>query len=456
MSRCAIALLMRPDGPLSIQGSPPARWRFARVTASMTLVNVVIMAAAFVTAPLQARALGPSGRGDLAAILVPFGLAPLILHLGIGAYGARQAARGKPLGPLLGSLGSATLVIGVLGALAGVPLAAYLAEGRDTVHTYLLVAFALLPVGLVGTLLISVNSGLERWNVVIAARLIPPLSGVIALAALYLLDALTVESAAIVAIAGGVASTIPLFGILRGRKLSFDPPVIREGIPFGLKAWLGGLASLSNTRVDQLLMITLVSPRQLGLYAVAVSLAGFSGALTAGLGPPLFTRVAAGETELAARALRVSLVLAGIATIIVALLTPPLIYVLFGSPFEDSIPMAWILLAAGIPLAGATVLTAALTATGRPGVPAVAEAVALVVTIAGLAVLLPPFAGIGAAIVSLVAYLANFVIQFRSARREFGGRARDFLLVGRADFKWAWELTRTSMRQARLMTGRSR
>jgi O-antigen/teichoic acid export membrane protein len=420
-------------------------WRFARVTASMTGVNAVILVTALVTGPLLARALGPSGRGDLAAILVPFSLAPLVLHFGLGVYGARQAARGRPLDAVLGTLCAAALGIGVLGALGGIPLAGVLADGRETVHSYLLVAFAMLPWGLVATVLVSVSSGLERWGVVIASRLIPPLTAVAALGFLYVAGALTVQSAAIVAFAGGFASTLPLLGLLRRRRLRFDFAVIRSGARFGTKAWVGGLANLSNARLDQLLMIPLVSPRQLGLYAVAVSLASFTGALTAGLGPPLFTRVAAGETELAARALRVTLGIVAVVSACAAAATPFLIELLFGSSFSDAIGMAWILLAAGLPLAGATVLSQALTAAGRPGVPAIGEILALVVTVGGLVVLLPPLAGIGAALVSLGAYSVNFLVQLVVAAGEFRVGARDLLIVRRADLEWGWGLARSSL-----------
>jgi O-antigen/teichoic acid export membrane protein len=148
---------------------------------------------------------------------------------------------------------------------------------------------------------------------------------------------------------------------------------------------------------------------------------------------------------LAARALRVTLAVVAATSVVAAAVAPVLISVLFGSAFSDSVPMAWILLLAGVPLAGATVLAQALTADGRAGIPAVGEICALVVTAAGLAVLLSPLAGIGAALVSLVAYTVNFAVQLVAARRAFGGRIRSFLFVSRSDLVWGWSLARTVM-----------
>lgn len=62
--------------------------------------------------PLLARALVPEGRGDLAAILLPITLAPVLFGLGLGTFVTRETARGRPLSVLLGSVGP--LIINVI------------------------------------------------------------------------------------------------------------------------------------------------------------------------------------------------------------------------------------------------------------------------------------------------------------------------------------------------------
>lgn len=120
-----------------------------------------------------------------------------------------------------------------------------------------------------------------------------------------------------------------------------------------------------------------------------------------------------------------------------ALVTPVFLPVLFGSEFRGAVPMALILFAAQVPLAGATVLTSALQADGAPLIPTGGELIALLITIVGLAALLGPLGGIGAAIVSLAAYLASFVFQVVMARRRTGIPMREFLVPSRADVRWA-------------------
>ena len=416
--------------------------RLVRIVGSLMAVNVLTALAGLVTGPLQARALGPAGRGDLAAILVPLTLAPQILSLGVGVYAARESARGRNIGELVGSLGAVMLAVGTVGAVAGIPLAAYLADGRDVVQLFLTIVFALLPLTLVGTVVFSMLGGLERWRLLVSLRLFPVLLGLIGVVALYLLDALTVTSAAILALVGGLASTVAPLVIMRGERLRASRRTAAEATRFGLKSWVGGLANLANARLDQLLMIRLVTPAELGFYAVAVTLAGVSNFLTGAVGPPLVTRIAKGDRGIVPRALRVTLSITALGNVALAAATPFLLPLLFGSSFEPAVDMTLVLLVAALPLAGIVVLTSALHADGQPVVPSLAEVATLVVTVIGLALLLDPLGGLGAALVSVVAYSINFGIQLTVVRRSFGGRLRDYLVPSPTDLRWGWQLLR--------------
>jgi O-antigen/teichoic acid export membrane protein len=126
--------------------------------------------------------------------------------------------------------------------------------------------------------------------------------------------------------------------------------------------------------------------------------------------------------------------------VMLALVTPTLVSVLFGPAFRDADPMALILLAAAVPQAGASVLSSALQADGAPLIPSVGEGIALVVTVAGLIVLLRPLGGVGAAVVSFAAYSASFVFQLVMARRRIQVPLREFLLFSAEDVRWARSL----------------
>jgi len=254
---------------------------------------------------------------------------------------------------------------------------------------------------------------------------------------LYLLGALNVGTAAAVTVASGLAALIPAIPMVAALpRPVFKRSLARRGIGFGLKAWAGGLALLANMRLDQLLMITAVSPRVLGLYAVATTIAGASALATWAVAQPVMPRVAAGERSLLPRAVRAALLTSVSMNIVLALLTPAVLTILFGPEFRAAVPMTLILLLAAVPYGATIVLSAALQADGAPVIPSLGEGFALVITVVGLLVLLPVLGGIGAAIVSVAAYSTSFAIQLVWARRRYSTPFRSFLVPHREDAVW--------------------
>jgi O-antigen/teichoic acid export membrane protein len=403
----------------------------------LALAQVVVAVTALVTGPLQARALGPDGRGALAAVTVPLTLLPLLANMGLGVYASRAAARGVALGNLTGSVGGILLAIGLLGALAANPLAELLGHQSDTAETFLRVGFLCAPLYLFGYFLWALNQGLERWTRLMWYRLVSPLLGTAAIVCLYALDALTLAAACSVFIACSLLSLVPLLGVLRVvERPRFDAAMAREAVSFGLPAWVGLLAYHANFSLDQLLMIRLVDSRQLGLYAVAVALAFFSTAITGPLQVAIVPRSARGEADLVVRACRSIVWLVATLSAAVAALAPLLVPLLFGPDFSDAVPMTWILLAAGLPWTGTMVLGAALSAAGHPGSTARGELLALVFMVPALFAFLPVWGGIAAAVISLVGYSINFGIQVTAAKRLFGGSLATYLVLRREDVRW--------------------
>ncbi|MGI8711002.1 MAG: hypothetical protein ACR2LA_08435, partial [Acidimicrobiales bacterium] len=57
-------------------------------------------------------------------------------------------------------MGVPLLPMSAVGMVAGIPVAQWLADGNDTVQTYLTIRFLLLPIGIGGTLLVQLMAGL--------------------------------------------------------------------------------------------------------------------------------------------------------------------------------------------------------------------------------------------------------------------------------------------------------
>jgi O-antigen/teichoic acid export membrane protein len=428
-------------------GGSASRPRIARVVARLAAANSLLVFGGFITGPLQARALGPTGRGELAAVAATLGFAPTVASLGLGSYAMWAVARGRSVGGILGTTTVMYLALGALTVFLAFPLSAALSGGHTIVHHFLLIGLLALPASLLGTLMLDVALGLEMWRVVVSTKVVGSLMAIIPLIVLFFVGELTVSTAAIVTIACAAALVIPCVAVFRRERDRFrwERSIAAESVPFGFKAWLGGISSVTNGRLDQILMVDLSNARQLGLYAVAVSMSTvYISLVISAIQYAMAPRVARGESELVAKMARTtmagSLVLAG-AT---AIASPFALRYLFGSRFTGAEGMLLILLVGSLMIALSAILSSGVSSAGRPGLAARAEIYALIITIPGLLTLVGPLGGVGAAIVSVVAYGVSNVYLLRASTRLFGGRVRDYLVPRPDDFAFAADAARTA------------
>jgi O-antigen/teichoic acid export membrane protein len=426
----------------TVQSQPeqtPRRLRFSVLVGRMSAVELFVAGLALITAPLSARALGPMGRGDLAAILVTLSLVPMIAFVGLGPFAKREAARGTPVGAVIGSVGAILMVTGLIGAALAIPIADFLSDGKATVRLFIAAGLLMLPLSLFGGLLLSVTAGRELWGRTIAARLIPPVGGVIGIVTLYLLGELTLATAASITLITSVLQIVPgLFVLRRAGKLRVERSLLRAARGFGLRSWATTMTAQANVRLDQLVMIKLVPSRELGFYAVAATIStAAAGIITSAVHSPLAVRTAKGESVLVARALRVTLFAVAVTGGALAATVPFLVPFVFGESFTPAAAMAEILLVGSVFMTGMNVLSTAMAGAGQPGAGAKAQLAALAITVPGLAIALPTLGGIGAAIVSVLAYGAAFAFVLTLSIGHFGGTFREFVFIRRSDLAWA-------------------
>lgn len=414
-----------------------SRSPFGTVVARLTGVSLVNVALGLITSPILARALGPSGRGEVAAIFAVVSIAPWVSELGTTAFLGREHARhSSPIGVLLGSTVPITLGASLVGVALAVPVAHLLGRGRPAVVEFIEIGLFLLPATALVQMLNGVAVGEQRWRLIMLPKLLSSSGVTIAIVALSLLGALTVDGVAVTYLAAALASA-PLLVVLRGSwPWRFSRRIARTGLVFGVRSWLSTVAGTGNAYLDQVLMAGLVSSRQLGLYAIAVTVATGSGSLIAATTSALFPRVAAGESELAARACRVTLLLVAVPGAIIAASSPFLVPFVWGPAFRGTIPMLVVLLCASAFAVPAQVLGAALIAAGRPAATARGQIAGLVVTVPALIIVLPVAGGLGAAWVSLAAYAVTFAIVLRAAAMTFALPYRTLLAITPTDIRW--------------------
>jgi len=189
---------------------------------------------------------------------------------------------------------------------------------------------------------------------------------------------------------------------------------------FGIPTMLTILPQTLNLRLDQLLMATFLAPQPLGYYVVAVAWAGAAAPVFQSVGAVLFPYISAMHEPLHYHELlkvhfpRVLLLVTSI-TILLLAVTPVAIRLLFGPEFRPSIPAALILTTASAFSGLNLILSASLQGLGRPKSILKAEFLGLAITIVSLAILLPTFGIVGAAISSLLAYFFTTCALIRAS-----------------------------------------
>jgi O-antigen/teichoic acid export membrane protein len=390
------------------------RWSGAgKVIARTAGLNMATTMAAGLGGLLVARVLGPTVRGEYAAITAWFGIACIIGQIGLPAslcfYVAKDPRRARNY---VATARDMMLGTGLVALMVGVLLAPVLSRGNPAVADGYRIAFCASIVTYVATAYTYPLQArnLLQWNVV---RAMQPVFSLVLLCILWLLRLLTLNTALFVLAAtltfqlGWAYLACRRNGLAPGRQcLCLVRPLAGYGIP--------QIAALTptvlNSQLDQLVLSQTVASADLGRYAIAVSLTALPLPLVSAVGNVAFPRLAAQSVATTATRQMQRHAILGSAAIAIAMmlplsiLAPWLVPLLFGPRFSGAVPMIWILAPGAIFLACGQVVGDLLRGRNHPAIVAWAQGLAAVFTVVLLIALLPVVGVYGAAIASTVAY----------------------------------------------------
>ncbi|HEX3921228.1 MAG TPA: oligosaccharide flippase family protein [Streptosporangiaceae bacterium] len=413
-------------GPLRELGSLLRRHGAGRLVAQTAGYNVASAVAAGLGGIIIARALGPAGRGEYAAVTAWFGVILMVGGMGQPAALCFHVARdpGQARGYVATSR-AMMLVTGTVALAGGILLAPVLAHGKAEVTAAYRIAFAASILAFVGaSYTFSLQArNLRWWNVV---RLSQPVLSLACLVVLWRLRLLTLTAALLVL---ALTMLVQLgWAYYRCRSAGLAPGRAQTRLVRPLAAYgIAQIAALTpatvNARLDQLVLSQAVPAATLGRYAIAVSCTMLPLPVVAAVGNVAFPRLAS-RRHIDGRMYRLqwlsiggSACLAASVLVPLALAAPWLIPRVFGTGYAGVVPLLWLLTPAGVFLACNQVTGDILRGRKRPLVVARAEGLAAVFTVVLLVALLPLVGVYGAAIASAVAYGVALVMMLRSLRR---------------------------------------
>lgn len=407
-----------------------SRSELVRHAGTTSLGSGAVLAVNLAAGVLLSRALGAAGRGDYAAIT-----APVVLIGWLGELGCQQsvtyfAASGRrTVRELLGAWRVVCIPLALVSVLIGQAVILFtLADEssvvRSTATAYM--ACAALIVGL--SPIFGVLLGKKRIGLYVLLRVAQAVVGLLGYLVLVAVDSMTLRSAVVVTAVGWVAMFAVGYRIVWKLWPPSGPPsmvVAREGLGYGLRAHGNTAANVLTLRLDLVLLPAFVGSAELGWYAVAASVAAVVSSLFGAVAVVIVPHVAA-DASTSGHLVGLAAVLAGSASIVcggaVAIAAPELLAFVYGEAFTDATTaLRWLL-----PGAVATGLTGVyvggLLAHRRPGLASLAQVPGAVLTVLGLAILLPLGMGIvGTAILSSASYTLTLLIAYLAFRTVQAG-----------------------------------
>ncbi|WP_270484079.1 oligosaccharide flippase family protein [Gordonia sp. w5E2] len=437
-----------------------------------TAVNLVgyliIPIAAFAAGPILAQSLGVEGRGEVAAAT-----APLLLVVAAASFGLPEAltffvARNSEI--VSSAIRHAlvlTIVPIVVSTIGVLLLRNWLSGGQGDLSTIIAWGATAIGPALATNVFRAVAAAYSRWKLITAERSFVAVGRLSALTLLWWTGNLTVMSASIaIAASVGLAFLVYIpFVVKVGRRRAESPPSSRSPnerwfyaghrslLAYGSSVWLGSVAGILLSRLDQTLMTPLSGAYELGLYAVAASVSELPLIVNSSLRDVLYTRFSSTSdkgADLAARMSSASTVLVALLSIVVAAATPVFLPILFGHSFASATTATLILLLAVVAGNPGSIAGVALSGAGYPVLRSVSLLIALASNIVLVVLLVPPLGATGAAIATLVGNIVSGNLNILFVKLKLQGRVMSFYKVYPND--WAKMMKLVSLEIGRVRT----
>jgi O-antigen/teichoic acid export membrane protein len=376
--------------------------------------RVLMLACGLVTSVLTARLLGPEGRGEYFVMVIFATTIVQFANLGLHSSNSYEVARNPKL--LGGLLANSLWVSLVLGGSIALALAAglHLSEvWRDVAPVHLYLAAAMVPPTLFFLLAGSLLVAIRRVALFNALQLGSSLMLLAALVLSWFIKG-GVATFLVTTTLAWLVSAVGMMILLRqagADSWRFRWDLFRSNWGYASRAYVLCLLSFLVVR-SNVFVLNQFGSEQAGFYSVAAQIADVLWIFPTSLGMVLFPRLVRREGNTAKDMTRQLLCVGGsmfVLCLICAVLVEPFVRTMFGPAFLAAVPIMWWMLPGVLLLGLTTILSQFLAARGIPRLQIAAWLLALAVQLTASCVLIPQYAGVGAAIALTLGTLVSFV-----------------------------------------------
>ncbi|MEU7458711.1 lipopolysaccharide biosynthesis protein [Streptosporangium roseum] len=375
--------------------------------------NTLRLVLATGTGVLIARALQPESRGVYAVVTTA---ALIAMTLGQLSLDRSQIALWPDASQRRFLMGNGLLLGLLLGVVSASATFAVTALFVPQATPYLLViAMLTVPFGISWTNLQGILLLQSRTRLVNGAWVLTGLVQFLPILGFAVAGSLTVTSVIVCWAASTVAPFILFLYVLRRSALGGDAALARRQLALSGRYHIGRVAFYLHMTADVLLLNTLASPSEVGLYTVAVSILSLAQVPTEAVrqvclpGQVVENDRDAGDTT--ARALRFNLMFSAIVIIALVVTAPVLVPLVYGSAYAGSVAPLFALAAGALALAPLRVVEQYLIRLGRPMTMTAIAIAGLAVNLGLNAVLIPLWGAVGAGLASTASYTVMVAIE---------------------------------------------
>lgn len=395
-------------------------------------VNVLMMAVGMLTAMATARWFGVTGKGELAAIvfwptllagLLSFGFPTSLIY-------NRKTNPDKGADYVRAGFLFQLPVCLLAGVVAWLWMPAWLGNyPPDVIRIARWYTVLTLPMLLAVNLLSAFAQSLDRFELYNGLRLYVPLSNLLGLLALWAAGLLSLHNAALMYF---VTSLLVVAGALYRLRRDLAAAWLRKFREYAaVKALFGyggrvyGVELLGTlyTQCDKLIILSLLTARELGLYTVVYTLSRVFNAVQMAITNVIFPKVTGLAQEQivlrVGKAFRLSFLIMAAAVIPGMLVGRLLLGLLFGAPFLEAGTAFYLLCLECVIGGGSWILAASFNAMGRPGLVVIRQAIALAVTFLLFFVFTPLYGLNGIALALLIGACLRLLITLAAMKIVF-------------------------------------
>jgi len=393
---------------------------------------------------LLARVLGASGKGVLSLVTTGSGLVVTMLGIGLPSAVTFMSARDE-VGPRdvlkLGLVMSAIAGgLAVLVSALGAPWVAHAFFKTDNTFVVWLTV-AIIPAATFTGFATSLLFGLGRIKEASLVTLGNIGGQLLVLSVLASLGDMGQRTALIallsISIVIAVVLAVRVFTLPDHVGPKYSPLKLgRAGLRFGFMSWIGGAMQSLALRQDYMMLGFFANPAAVGVYSVASSLAELSWYIPSSAYGVLFPKASSEGPEFApmiAKYTRMLLWMTAVISLVVFVVSIPLIPIVFGKEFSGAIvPLA--LLGPGILMSVVGMVPSAfLSGIGKPETGAVSSTANLASNVLVNLALMPAYGIKGAAVGSSVSYTAGAFVTVYYFLKYTDISLSELLVLRRAD-----------------------